>query len=403
MAQSSVEPFSCRAVPPFGRTKGKMTFIYELLPFLLIAPPLIYSVLSLLAASAFFSRGKISATALPPVTILKPVKGMDAESFDNFASFCCQKYESFQIIFAVASPDDDSLPVIRRLMVEFPDVDIDLVVDNRIYGPNYKVCNLMNAFPLAKHDILIVCDSDIRVGERYLEEVSAHFADPSVGLVTSLYRTSGVEGCAGAIEALGFTVEMVPNVMVAMKLEGLTFALGASMAVRREALEKIGGFESLVDYLADDYQLGNRVFLAGYRLVLSDYFVESIIRRERLSTVLTRQLRWCRTMRASRPGGYFASGITQPAIASVAALLTGGFESGAAAVLLLYMVRSIVALNFSRKYIGDALLPKYLWLLPFRDLLASATWAIAFVGNTVIWRGHTYRVLPGGRMEEVKG
>jgi ceramide glucosyltransferase len=198
-------------------------------------------------------------------------------------------------------------------------------------------------------------------------------------------------------------MEMVPNVMVAMKLEGLTFALGASMAVRREALEKIGGFEVLVDYLADDYQLGNRVFLAGYRLVLSDYFVESIIRRERLSTVLTRQLRWCRTMRVSRPGGYFASGITQPAIASVAALLTGGFESGVAAVLLLYMVRSITGLIFSRKYIGDGLLPKYLWLLPFRDLLASATWAIAFVGNTVFWRGHAYRVLQGGRMEEVKG
>jgi len=379
-----------------------MTNFSWLLSFLAVAPTLFYSLLTLRAASQYFNRTRNPLGKLPPVTILKPVKGMDEGSFENFASFCCQKYESFQIVFASASPDDEVLPVIRRLMSEFPDVDIELVVDGRIYGPNYKVCNLVNAFHLAKHDIIIVCDSDIRVADRYLEEVCAPFADPSVGLVTSLYRTSGVDGCASAIEALGFTVEMVPNVMVAMKMEGLTFALGASMAVRRECLVKIGGFESLVDYLADDYQLGNRVFLSGYRLELSDCFVESVIRRERLANVLSRQLRWCRTMRVSRPAGYFASGITQPALASMASLLVGGVKAGVAAVLLLYMVRAFSGVVFSRKYIRDRLLPGYLWLLPIRDLLAAATWALAFAGNRVKWRGYCYRVLPGGRMEEVE-
>ncbi|GAM08904.1 ceramide glucosyltransferase [Geobacter sp. OR-1] len=380
-----------------------MTFFSDIFPYLLVAPSLVYSLMTLWAAAGYFRRQKCAAADMLPVTILKPVKGMDSESFDNFASFCRQKYDRFQIVFAVASADDEAVPVIRRLMAEFPEVDVELVVDGRIYGPNYKVCNLMNAFPKAKYDIIIVCDSDIRVGDRYLAEVCSAFADPAVGLVTSLYRTSGVQGWPSAVEALGFTVEMVPNVMMAMRLEGLTFALGASMAVRRDVLEQIGGFAVLVDYLADDYQLGNRVFLSGYRLELSDYFVESVMKRETLATVFSRQLRWCRTMRVSRPGGYFASGITQPAVASVAALISGGWPSGVAAVIMLYAVRSLSGLIFSRRFISDRLLPRYLWLLPFRDLLASVTWGLAFLGNMVVWRGHSYRVLPGGRMKEVQG
>jgi ceramide glucosyltransferase len=284
--------------------------IRSILPFLLVLPPLAYGLIALWCARVYFHRKKPACDSAPPVTILKPVKGMDAESFENFASFCRQEYPAFQLVFACAAANDPVIPVIERLRREFPAVDIELVVDDRIYGPNYKVCNLMNAWPRAKHDLVIVCDSDIRVGPNYLREVCAPFADPRVGLVTSLYRTSGVKGPGCAVEAMGFTVEMVPNVMVALRLEGLSFALGASMAVRRAALEEIGGFASLVDYLADDYQLGNRIHVTGYRLELSDYFVESVMHRESLATVLSRQLRWARTMRASRPGGYLAAGIT---------------------------------------------------------------------------------------------
>jgi ceramide glucosyltransferase len=276
------------------------------------------------------------------------------------------------------------------------------VVDDRIYGPNYKVCNLINAFPKARHEILIVCDSDIRVGERYLREVCAPFADPAVGLVTSLYRSSHIPGVATAMEAMGFTAEMVPNVMVAQRLEGLSFALGASMAVRRKALEDIGGFPALVDYLADDYQLGNKVHLAGWRLLLSDYFVESIMHRESLRAVLSRQIRWSRTMRASRPGGYFASGITQPFPAALLAVILSGFTLwGVAAGTVLYAIRFIAATIFSRSYLKDGLFPRLLWLLPFRDVLAFATWMLAFTGNRVRWRGHLFRLLPGGKIVEL--
>lgn len=377
--------------------------LYDLIPFLLIAPPLCYGLLSLVCARRFFSR-KIAADGYhPPVTILKPVKGVDAESFENFASLCQQDYPQYQMIFAVAAPDDPVIPVIRRLMATYPAVDIELVVDGRIYGPNYKVCNLINALPKAKYDLLIVCDSDIRVGPRYLREVTALFADPSVGLVSSLYRSPGVGTVPTALEAMGFTTEMIPNVMVALQLEGLTFALGASMAVRREALQKIGGFSALVAYLADDYQLGNMVYRAGYRLELSGYYVESVMKCESLRGILSRQLRWARTMRASRPGGYLASGITQPVPAAVLALLVSGFSvSGWAACALLGLSRLCCGLVFSRLFVCDALFPRYLWLLPVRDILAFGTWALSFLGNRVVWRSHVFRVLPGGTICELK-
>jgi len=378
--------------------------IRQILPFLFISPPLAYALISLSCARAFFNRDKEQAGHTPPVTIIKPVKGMDAESYENFASFCCQDFPRFQIIFAAASPSDPVIPVIEKLAADYPAVDMELVVDGRIYGPNYKVCNLINAFPKAKHDIIIVCDSDIRVGESYLREVCAPFADQSVGLVTSLYRSSVVPGAATAIEAMGFTAEMVPHVMVALRLEGLSFALGASMAVRREALEGIGGFQALVDYLADDYQLGNKVHRAGWVLALSDYFVESMMHREELTTVLSRQLRWARTMRVSRPGGYFASGLTQPFPAALLALIVSGFSAaGVAAALILYAVRSITALAFSRLYLRDGIFPRRLWLLPIRDMFAFATWLLAFAGQRVRWRGHLFRLLPGGKIVELSG
>lgn len=383
----------------------------DLLPFLIVLPPLAYGLLTLYAGHAFFSRcatgpwqaGRGADTGFPPaVSILKPVKGMDAGSFENFATFCLQQYPAFQIVFAAASADDPVIPVIERLMKEFPHIDIELVVDDRIYGPNYKVCNLINAFPRAKHDLIIVCDSDIRVPPRYLNDVCSLFADPQVGLVTSLYRSSATAGMATVVEALGFCAEMIPNVMAAVKLEGLSFALGASMAVRREALAAIGGFPALVEYLADDYQLGNKVHGAGYRLELSDCFVESMMHRESLRTVLSRQLRWARTMRVSRPAGYLASGLTQPVPSAILALFVSqGSWAGFAAVALLYAVRCAVATVFSRRFVGDNLLPRYLWLLPVRDLFAFGTWALSFLGNRVRWRGHLYHVLGDGKLQEI--
>ncbi|MHB8120741.1 MAG: bacteriohopanetetrol glucosamine biosynthesis glycosyltransferase HpnI [Desulfuromonadaceae bacterium] len=377
----------------------------SLLPFIVILPSFAYSLLSLWCAAKYFKgqEKQDQGSRAKGISILKPVKGMDGDSYDNFASFCCQEYPGdVQIIFAVASPDDPVVAVIRHLMADCSNHDISLVINPALHGPNYKVSNLINAFPQAKHDIIIVCDSDISVEPDYLQSVAAHFTDPQIGLVTSLYRTSDVHGIATALEAIGFTSEMIPNVMVARQLEGLTFALGASMAVRREALAAIGGFESLAEYLADDYQLGNKIHRAGWQIALDPCFVESVIKPENLMSVLSRQLRWARTMRVSRPGGYLASGVTFPFPAALlATLLTPSPAIGVAAVALLYGVRLSVCTIFSRRFVRDNLLPRWLWLLPLRDMLSFFTWALSFLGNRVDWRGGRFVLKPGGKIEEL--
>jgi ceramide glucosyltransferase len=384
----------------------------SLLPFIIILPSLIYSLISLVCAMRYFkgqgARGKgqekaFNASLPLNVTILKPVKGLEIDSYDNFASFCRQQYAGrVQLLFAVASPDDAVVPVIRQLIADFPELDIGLVINPAIHGPNYKVSNLINAFPQAKHEIIIVCDSDIRVTPDYLDSVTSHFINPQVGLVTSLYRTSSVHGIATALEATGFTVEMIPNVLVALQLEGLSFALGASMTVRRNALASIGGFESLADYLADDYQLGNKIHHAGWQIALNSCFVESMVKTEDLMSVLSRQLRWSRTMRVSRPGGYLASGITLPFPALLLATLVAASPiSALTAVLLLYTVRLTVSTIFSRRFVQDGLLPHWLWLLPLRDMLAFFTWALSFLGNRVEWRGSRFILKAGGKIEEI--
>jgi len=377
-----------------------------LLPFIAVLPATAYSLISLVCAHKFFKHPSSPASrpdAQAGVTILKPVKGMDAGSYDNFASFCRQEYTGpLQILFAAASAEDPVIPVIEQLISDFPEHDISLLINPAIHGPNYKVSNLINAFPRAQHDIIIVCDSDIRVTPDYLRSVTTHFSDPRVGLVTSLYRTSRVHNIATAMEATGFTAEMIPNVLVALQLEGLSFALGASMAVRREALASIGGLEALADYLADDYQLGNKVHRAGWGIALDGCFVESMMKAEGLMTVLSRQLRWARTMRVSRPGGYLASGITLPFPAVLMALAAAPSMAVAlAAITLLYAIRLSISTIFSRCFVRDALFPRWLWLLPLRDLLSFICWALSFLGNRVEWRGSRFVLKPGGKIEEI--
>lgn len=382
--------------------------VRNLLPFLAVLPATIYSLLSLWCGWRFFKgRGPWpmaqNESFSPAISILKPVKGMDEGSFENFASFCRQQYVGpVQILFAVAAEDDPVVPVIRRLQGDFPECDISLNIDPTVHGPNLKISNLMNVFSLARHDLLLICDSDIRVEPTFLASVAAHFSNPRVGLVTSPYRTCKVHGTATALEALGFTAEMIPNVAVALRLEGLSFALGAAMTFRRQALVEIGGLGSLADYLADDYQLGNKIHRAGWELVLDRQFVESMVHAESIGGILSRQLRWARTMRVSRPGGYLASGITLPGLAVLVALAAGPLPWSLAAISLLYLFRFTVVTLFSRTLVRDRLLPKWGWLLPLRDLLASATWLCAFLGNSVQWRGHRFRVLGDGRLEMIK-
>ncbi len=378
----------------------------NLLPFLAVLPAAAYSLITLWCGWSFFIDKKVKREGnlkkALPVTVMKPVKGMDEGSYENFASFCLQNYDApVQLLFSLSDPDDPALSVIRRLIKNFPDHDISISINEKIHGLNYKISNLINAFPLVKNDIIIICDSDIRVENSFLNSVVSHFSDSTVGLVTSPYRTSKVYGISTAFEALAFTTEMVPNVVTALKLEGLSFALGAAMTFRRQALEDIGGLDALVDFLADDYQLGNKIYHAGWKLLLDDQFVESVLKPETLSNILSRQLRWARTMRVSRPIGYLASGITLPGLGILATLAAGSIPAALTSVAFLYLIRFSVATFFSRKCIEDKLLPAWLWLLPFRDLLAFSSWLLAFTGNSVTWRGHRFKVLQNGKLKVI--
>ncbi len=377
--------------------------VRTLLPFMVVLPALVYSLISLWCALRFFRPRQPVSGFAPAVTILKPVKGMDGDSYDNFASFCCQEYAGEQeIIFSVASADDPVIPVIHQLIDDFVNHTITLVINPAEQGPNRKISNLINAWSHARHGIIVICDSDVFVPADYLSSITGHFSDPRVGMATSLYRTSDVHGIATAVEATGFTAEMIPNVLVARHLEGLSFGLGASMAVRREALLAVGGFEALARFLADDYQLGNRIHRAGWQVVLDRCLVESVIQPENLMTVLSRQLRWARTMRVSRPFGYLASGLILPFPALLlASLVAPSPVEAILAVALLYGVRFGVCTLFSRRFVQDNLFPRWLWLLPLRDMLAFCTWALSFLGNRVMWRGSRYLLKPGGTIEEL--
>lgn len=373
----------------------------DLLPFLAVLPASAYSLLSLWCGQRFFRTPATTSRqhSQAGVTVLKPVKGMDEGSYDNFASFCRQKYDGpVQLLFAVADRHDPVVAVIEQLMADFPACSIELHIDATIHGPNYKVSNLINAFPKARHDLLVICDSDIRVSGDFLQSVTSHFDDPQLGLVSSPYRSSHVYGPVTALEALAFTCEMTPNVLVARQLEGLSFALGAAMTFRRSALESIGGLPALVNYLADDYQLGHQINRAGWKLALDRQLVESMLKPETVAGILSRQLRWSRTMRVSRPGGYLASGITLPGLAILLALLAGPASNALAAIGLLYLIRLTVTTCFSRCWVQDRLLPRWGWLLPLRDLLACGTWLLSFMGNRVTWRGHRFIVRPGGQL-----
>lgn len=332
--------------------------------------------------------------------MMKPVRGVDQGSLENFTSFCLQNYSGRQqLLFCVADRDDPAIPVIKELILRFPNHDITLNINPKIHGPNRKISNLINSFHLVKYDLIMICDSDIRVTPDLLSSVTRHFHQENLGLVTSPYRSSELHGAVTALEGLAFCTEMIPNVVTAIRLEGLTFALGAAMTFRRDALASIGGLESLVAYLADDYQLGNRIHRAGWQLKMDDLFVESMLRPERLSEILQRQLRWARTMRVSRPGGFLASGITLPGLAILLALLLAPPVQAFIAILLLYIIRLGVSSCFSRYYVNDRLLPRWFWLLPLRDLLAFCTWLLSFCGNRVSWRDNRFIIQKDGKLQ----
>jgi ceramide glucosyltransferase len=334
---------------------------------------------------------------LPPVTMLKPLKGIDPEIWESFCSHCEQQYPSFQLIFGVIDPADPAIDLVRKLQAKYPKLAVELMVCNRKLGGNIKVSNLAQMLPLARHELLLVNDSDIRVAPDYLRNVVAPFADPSVGLVTCLYR--GVPGptLGSRLEALSISTDFVPGVLSARILErGLHFGLGSTLAFRRSDLNAIGGFEVLLDCLADDYELGRRIASTGKRVELSAAAVSTFLPAYTLGQFLRHQLRWSRTIRDARRWGYagliFTFGLPW---ALLTLLATRGAEW--AWVLLAMMLTTRLAVGFGSAIIvlNDQQFFRSIFFLPLRDLIAPLVWAASFVGNRIHWRGDVFELKDG--------
>lgn len=338
-------------------------------------------------------------TDLPGVTVLKPLKGLDVDLYDNLSSFCLQDYPQVQIVFGVADPRDPAIGVVRRLQARYPRVRIDLVIDGRVYGTNYKVSNLHNMYRTAEHDMIVVADSDIRVGRDYLRRIVSQLDDPTVGVVTCLYRAVNTGGLPTLLESLFINTDFAPMVLVARLVEKPTYAFGATMALRRSTLEAIGGFLPLANYLADDYYLGHRVAERGYRLVLSDLVVETVLAVGSWRRLVDHQLRWARTYRNCRPGGYFGSILTHGTLwATLNLFYSHGSTPACLVAALVYGTRMLVAHGIATRYIHAPLSWRETLLVPLKDLFVSAVWVLCFLGDTVRWSGHEFRVLKDGQM-----
>jgi ceramide glucosyltransferase len=379
-----------------------MSWVTSILDVLLLVPCLMaiwYYCSAIFSALELFSQPTtIDATFQPPITILKPICGVDRDAYANLASFCRQDYPQFQMVCGVCDEHDPGIAVVRQLIKNFPDVNIRLVVSDRRIGTNPKVSNLANMASEARYSILLISDSDIRVGPNYLRHVVQPMRDPSVGLVTCMYR-SRARGLAATLEAIGVATAFHGGVLVARKLEGIKFALGSTMVIKREALDVVGGFAVLADYLADDFLLGNLAVRGGYRVVLSDYVVEHVLATESFVESVRRQLRWARGDRAARPWGHLGLIFTHGIVMSLVFLLaTKGSMVGWLMLSVTWLARLAMAWVIGVRYLHDQAAQKFLWLVPLRDLIGFALWCCSFVGRTIDWRGQRFRVCPGGKL-----
>ncbi|HET9408574.1 MAG TPA: bacteriohopanetetrol glucosamine biosynthesis glycosyltransferase HpnI [Candidatus Sulfotelmatobacter sp.] len=361
-----------------------------------------YYVLCLLAAATFLRERRTAAERensafQPPISILKPIKGLDPEMYSSLRSHCLQDYPEFEIIFGVSDAGDPSVSIVQQLQREFPDRVIHLVICPKILGSNVKVSNLAQMAAQAKYEYLIVNDGDIRVERDYLRRVIRPLAEEKVGLVTCLYRGVAAPTLGSKLEALGIGTDFCPGVLAAWKLErGINFALGSTQAFRRADLEKIGGFETIVEYLADDYELGNRIHRLGKTVHLSDVVVETHLPPYDLRGYFAHQLRWARGVRDSRPGGYFGLIVTFGLLWSLLVVLASGGAAWSWIILAAtILLRAAVASMVGKSILGDPQLDSVSWLLPLRDLLAFAIWIASFAGHTVTWRGDRFRLEKG--------
>jgi ceramide glucosyltransferase len=364
-----------------------------------------YYALCLWSAARFVQPRKAadnSVRAAEAVSILKPLSGTDPEMYESFRSHCLQDYPEYEIIFGVSDANDPAIQLVQQLKAEFPQRPIRLMVCPERLGSNTKVSNLAQMARQARHEYIIVNDSDIRVEPDYLRRVLAPLTDSEVGLVTCLYRGIANATLGSRLESLGISTDFAAGVLVAQTVEnGIRFGLGSTLAFRRRDLQAIGGFEALVDYLADDYQIGSRIAALGLKVKLSDIVVDTFLPRYTFRGFFDHQLRWARTVRDSRFWGYVGLGLTFGLPWALLALI---FSRGAAWAWALQactaVMRFALAIVFGKYVLKDRQAMRSLALIPVRDLVAMLVWIVSFAGHRIVWRGDHFS-LQNGKLKRI--
>jgi ceramide glucosyltransferase len=371
------------------------------LPFLLLTAAWVYQLLALISLGRFF-RASSPEPLLPTgpgITVFKPLKGLEPLSRECLMSFLTQDYHPYQVLFGVRDPDNPVLALLQELPPAHPRCDLEVVICAEDLGLNPKISTLRQLLPRARYDLLVIADADVKVKPDYLARVAAAFREPGVGLVSCPYRAGRPQTLGAVLEALTIAADFIPSVAVAQVVEDIRFALGATMALTRQALAAMGGLASLADFLADDYQLGLRVAQAGLQVKILPYVVETNNPEMTFKDYLAHQLRWARTYRVCRPGGYLAYGITHALVYSLVILLAAGLAPwawGLAAATL--ALREILALVSERLCLQGEL-PRWAYgLLPLKDLFSFGLWLLSFLGHRVSWGDRAFRVTPEGKL-----
>ena len=364
---------------------------------LLVAGSLVYCVLTIVAAVRYRGVRPPLLRGTTPISILKPLAGIDDGLEANLRTFFEQEYPDFEILFAVRKADDPAIGVVERLRGRYPSVPSRLIVTGEPPYPNAKVYSLDRMLAAARYDLLVMSDSDVRVTPDMLAAIAAEFQDAKLGLATCPYRAVPGHSFWNTLEAVGLNTEFIGGVLVARMLDGMKFALGPTIAARRATLDGIGGFDAVKDFLAEDFVIGNLAAARGDGVILSSYVIEHHIGAQPLAANLRHRLRWNRSTRRSRPAGYVGQLFTNPLPLALLlwAVKPEWWQAAAAAVLL----RAAAGVATAGYVLHDPLTARLFYLVPLQDLLSFAVWLAGFFGNTILWRGRRYYLQADGRFE----
>ncbi|MDR0310868.1 MAG: bacteriohopanetetrol glucosamine biosynthesis glycosyltransferase HpnI [Acidobacteriota bacterium] len=385
--------------------------LWHILQFIVLIPVLggsVYALLCLWAAGRFRrqarehegSKTRERAFAeWPPVTILKPVCGVEKHQRENLRSACVQDYPEFQVVFSVQDADDPALPLLYELREEFGTELVTVAVENIRAGTNGKINNMIGGLRHARHDVLVISDSDVRLNPDYLKTIVAPLGKADVGCVCTFYKAARADTWYEKVELLTLNADFISNVLFAHASGASRFCLGASAAIRRSTLEEIEGFEGLSDYLVEDYEMGRRVWAMGKKVAIVPYFVDTIVDLKNPSAWWNHQIYWDQNTRAARPFAFFSTALIRSVPFAFIFAAMRLFDPAGLAVLIgatgLRLVATALILGWGLRD-GEGL--RCLWLLPFRDLSSLATWLLAFTKKTTVWRGASFILTKDGRL-----